>query len=131
MDDNEIRQLAEAIAPLMAQALLAASPSEWKGVDWAQIDLQIPDNRRHQTSQLAPLLHFILKAIAHKSYDDSIAQVLQTAAEVYVGKTLEKHLADFAAIAASKGITVEQALQMAYAGTLLARPKRSRNKKEG
>jgi hypothetical protein len=119
MTDEEKRELAAEIAPLVAELVVAAlkeAPADY--VDWTKINIGFPNNRRPPTSELSPMVHFKNRAIAHKNYGGVMGRLLVTANEMYLKATWGKHLEEFRAIAAAKGMTLEEVLQQAGDGTL-------------
>lgn len=120
MTEDEKRALAAEIAPLVAELVVAAlkeAPTA-DSVDWSKINIGFPSNRRPPTSELSPMVHFKNRAIAHKNYGGTMGRLLVTANELYLKATWPKHLEEFKAIAAAKGMSLEEVLQQSADGTL-------------
>lgn len=120
MTDEEKRELAAALAPLVAELVVSAlkESAAADSVDWSKINIGFPPNRRPPTSELSPMVHFKNRAIAHKNYGGVMGRLLVTANEMYLKATWPKHLEEFRAIAAAKKLSLEEVLQQAADKTL-------------
>lgn len=120
MTEDEKREFAAEIAPLVAALVVEAlreAPAAGS-VDWEKVNIGFPSNRRPPTSELTPMVHFKCRAIAHKNYGGTMGRLLVTATEMYLKATWPKHLEEFKAIAAAKGMSLEEVLQQSADGTL-------------
>lgn len=108
----------EEIHSIAAEVVAQLKANEPDNIAWARVSMADPANPRPQCGKLDTPTWFKAQAIAIKSYEGSMAGVLKTALICYLRRTWPKHCEDYRAIAAQRGLTIEQCLEQVVDGTL-------------